>query len=67
MCTVNVEHNSNNEKKNGEFFLVPWNGQTLLGMPDTETPNIIKINIDSIGAEDTREQELYKDAQSLGD
>ena len=35
-------------------FCSPQNRQALLGMPDTDTLNIIKINIDSIGAEDAR-------------
>ena len=50
MFTVIVEHKNNKEKC--RFFVVPRNGQALLGMPDTDVLNIIKINIDSIGAED---------------
>ena len=34
------------------IFVVPGNRQALLGMPDMEVFNIIKININSIGAED---------------
>ena len=33
------------------FFVVPRNGQTLLGIPDTAALKIIDINIDSIQAE----------------
>ena len=32
--------------------VVPRNGQVLLAMPDMGALNIIKINVDSIGAED---------------
>ena len=46
-----------NKKKSKFFFVVPGNGQTLLGMPDTDTFNIIYINIHSICAEDTRDSE----------
>ena len=34
---------------------MPKNGQALLGMSDTDILNIIKINIDSLGAEDARD------------
>ena len=30
------------------FFVVPGNGQALLGMPDTVVLNLINLNIDSI-------------------
>ena len=33
------------------IFVVPGNGQTLLGMPDIDTLNIINISINSIGTE----------------
>ena len=52
MWTVIVE---NNNKKKCRFFVVPGNEQLLLDMPDTDVLNIIKINIDSIGAEDARD------------
>ena len=52
MRTITVEHNN---EKICRFFVVPRNGQALLGMPDTDALNIIKINIDSIGAEDGRD------------
>ena len=55
MCTVIVEHK--NHKKKCRFFVVLGNGQALLGMSDTDVLNIIKINIDSIGVEDTRDSE----------
>ena len=35
--------------------MVPGNGQALLGMPDTDALNVIKINIESIGMEDVRD------------
>ena len=28
-----------------DFFVVPRNGQALLGMPDTDALNIINVNI----------------------
>ena len=34
---------------------MPRNRQVLLGMPDTDMLNIIKINIDSVGAEDAQD------------
>ena len=52
MCMLLVEHIDN--KKKCKFLVVPVNGQALLGMPDTDTLNIIKRNIHSIGAEDLR-------------
>ena len=33
------------------IFVVPRNGQSLLGMPDTAAIKLININIDSIQAE----------------
>ena len=51
-CTVEVEHKNNRKKCN--FLVVPWNRQLLLGMSDTDTLNILKINIDLIGAEGTK-------------
>ena len=48
MCTVIINHKDN--KKKCEFFVVPRNGHTLLGMPDTAALNIINVNIDSIVA-----------------
>ena len=35
-------------RKKWEFFVVPRNGQVLLGMPGTAALHIININIDSI-------------------
>ena len=40
--------NYKDNKKKCEFFVVPGNGQALLGMPDTAALNIINVNIDSI-------------------
>ena len=39
-----------NLKKRCVFFVVPGNGQALLGMPDMAMLNIIHFNIDSIQA-----------------
>ena len=39
-----------NVTKRYVFFVVPGNGQALLGMPDMAVLNIIKLNIDSIQA-----------------
>ena len=55
MCTLVVEHKNN--KKKCRFFVVPRNGQVLLGMPDTDMFNRININIDSTGTKDTRGSE----------
>ena len=46
MCMVIIDHKDN--KKKCEFFVVPRNGQVLLGMPDTTALKIINVNIDSI-------------------
>ena len=35
-------------KKKCEFWVVPRNGQALLGMPHTAALNIVNINIDSL-------------------
>ena len=40
--------NSKNVKKRCIFFVVPGNGQALLGMTDMAPLNIINLNIDSI-------------------
>ena len=42
--------------KKCEFFIVPKNGQLLLGMPHTAALNIISINIDSIEAGSTQKE-----------
>ena len=39
-----------------DFFVVPGNGQVLLGMPDTAALSIININIDSIEAATTHKE-----------
>ena len=51
MCTVEVGHNNN--RKKCRLFVVPSNGQALLGMSETDVLNIIKINIHAIGTEQT--------------
>ena len=55
MYTVGVEHRNNNKKC--KFFVVPGNGQVILGMSDTDVLNILKININLIGAEDARDSD----------
>ena len=47
-CVVTIDFKDN--KKRYEFFVVPRNGQVLLGMPDTAALKIININIDAIQA-----------------
>ena len=47
-CVVIINYKDNKNKC--EFFVVPRNGQALLGMPDTATLNIINVNIDTIEA-----------------
>ena len=48
-CAVIIKFK--NFKKCCFFFVVPGNGQVLLGMPDAAVLNIINLNIDSIQAE----------------
>ena len=45
-CTVQIKFK--NIKKRCIFFVVPGNGQVLLGMPDMAVLNLINLNIDSI-------------------
>ena len=52
-CVVTLEHKDN--KRKSEFFVVPGNGQVLLDMLDTAALKIININIDSLDAEDTQQ------------
>ena len=49
----------NKKIKKCKFFVVPRDGHALLSMPDTDVLNIIKINIDSIGAEDARDSDKW--------
>ena len=65
MCS----HNQIQKLKKCVFFVVPGNGQALLGMPDTAVLNIINLNIDSIQAEivsskTNRGQEIHTIAES---
>ena len=46
MCMVQIKFK--NIMKRCIFFVVPGNGQALLGMPDTMTLNLINLNIDLI-------------------
>ena len=72
-CVVHTKFK--NIKKRCIFFVVPGNGQALLGMPDMAAPNIINLNIDSIqsvtpecktnrGQETHQYRELYKQEQN---
>ena len=45
-CMVQIKFK--NIMKRCTFFVVPGNGQVLLGMPDTTALNLINLNIDSI-------------------
>ena len=45
-CTVQIK--LKNIMKRCTFFVVPGDGQALLGMPDTVALNLINLNIDSI-------------------
>ena len=49
MCAVTIKFKD--LKKQCVCFVVPGNGQALLGMPDTAALNIINLNIDSIQKE----------------
>ena len=51
MCAILIK--LKNVKKCCVFFVVPGNGQALLGMPYTTVLNIMNINIDYIQAEIT--------------
>ena len=48
MCLVIINYKNN--KKKCEYFVVPRNGQALLGMLDTAALNIINANVDAIEA-----------------
>ena len=41
-----MEHN--NKHKICNFFVVPWNGHALLGMPDIEPLDILTLNCNTI-------------------
>ena len=45
-CVLIIDYKDN--KRKCGFFVVPGNGQVLLGMPDTAALKIINVNIDSI-------------------
>ena len=65
-CVVIINYKDN--KKKCEFFVVPWNGQALLGMPDTAALNIIIVNIDSIETACTQKENCninMNDAKTL--
>ena len=49
MCRVKIEHNDKHKICN--FFVVPGNGQALLGMPDIELLNILTISYHTVGTE----------------
>ena len=49
MCEVVIKFK--NIKKRCISFVVPGNGQALLGMPDTAALKLINVNVDSIEVE----------------
>ena len=66
MCSI---HNIQKHQKHCVFFVVPSNGQVLIGMPDAAFLDIMKINIDSIQAERSEckannKQDVQTDADS---
>ena len=54
MCKVKSEHN--NKWKAYEIFVVPGNGQTMWGMPDIETLDVLTINCNTTELQTQREQ-----------
>ena len=62
-CQVVIKHKNN--KKSCQFFVVPGDGQALLGLPDTDVLNIININIDSIDAEVVKNKECHVNTKTL--
>ena len=42
------------------FFVVPGNGQTLLGIPDIKTLGILTINYNTIATKQADEAEKHK-------
>ena len=65
MCTATIKFK--NFKKKRVFFVVPGNGQALLGIPNTGTLNIINLNTDSIQeireCKTNRGQETHADTE----
>ena len=47
------------------IFVVPGNGQALLGMPDTDVLNIININIDYIDVEVIKNKECQANMKTV--
>ena len=45
--------------------MVPGNGQALLGLPDTEVPKLININIDSIDNEVAKNEECHTNMKAV--
>ena len=67
-CMVQIKFK--NIKKRCIFFVLPGNGQVLLGMPDTVVLNLINLNIDSIQAvtakfETNKEQEACTNTEAV--
>ena len=52
-----IEHKNN--RKKCQLFVVPGNGQVILGMLDTDELQTININIDSIDADDMGDNQQY--------
>ena len=66
MCMATIKFK--NFKKKCVFFVVPGNGQALLGMPEMAALNTINLNIDSIQKEireckTNRGQEMHADTE----
>ena len=53
ICKVEIEPVIN---KKGEFFVLPGNGQALLGIPDTDTLHVLTINCNTIDMQTQNEQ-----------
>ena len=60
-CIIKIEHNY--KWKVYEFFLVPRNGEVLLGMPDMGTVYVSAINCNKIDMLRQREQ-IYSEVDS---
>ena len=50
-CKVEIENNDKCKNKKCIFFLVPGNGEVVLGMLDIELLNIFNINCNTIGTD----------------
>ena len=57
-CTVRIENN--NKMKMCSFFVVPGNGQHLLGMPNIKTIGILTVNCNTIEMKEADSSGNYK-------